>query len=945
MNNTTASLSAVVVATMLLSALVLASPTMSISNINLPGIFTRAFAVSEHNAVDLEAVVLPNGQFAYEMESHARGAEDLTDMYADMATIPGPTIVIQEGDTLEIDVDTLLAIDADVDFDDDVADGTAPAGTYLYTSEESALVGLFGAIIVNRADGSVESYVDGGTGEITEVEASELEKEFLLFMVGSTFWGQEILADGTQNPLWTNPTLHADHLDLVRFHVLSIGHEHTFHLHAHRWVDPGTANIIDTKLMEAPGDAHVFTVESGADVGPGSWQYHCHVFAHMEAGMHGIFNVGSTPEPHHGPVGASPYNIHPVVADILGVDPPSGPGLVTFEITDEPGSWFRNTQDISGVTVSRSLGLASVGDSVNFIMSDTDTVHTITSLLWPTGAENMPMDEVTSYKGGGIVQMTEPGLYVFTCKVHPYMFGAVIADDTSTAAVELGETINLIQYPGIDFPTGSDLATRLLRTFFIATVPGNWQDYSSSDPWHVSYPDLAPAGILFKVGVGGGTADVDLKAELESRYGQDIDLADLVNPATPGVGEVWVDTQFEKTAGKTKPGTATAVDTTTWNVTKKVALNMNNPHNMWTDKDQSVIYQTEWFSNKLTTFDRETGELVSQITVGESPSHVMTRTDNDDIHVALNGEDGVAEIEATTEPDEVNRIIAMQGLGQDPTHPHAHWMSHDGQMMVTPNSFTGDSSLFDFDADSIQAKPATGALPIATGMMPDSSKYYVANLLHSTISVIDMSTGEKIKDINGLEDYNPLVIGGNVEAIGDGFWPLDSEEADGILQLGALPIQTPVSPDGEYMVTANTLSATITVVDTETDEIVVTEECDAGCHGVQFGAKEGGGYYAYVSSKFSNELIVLDGDPDGDGDPSDAIIVGRVLLNEGPDTVSDDTVSAYAGTGGQGVLAVPVVYNGWVQNLPEDWTEQLACEQRTPIDFDEIAECIEEEEE
>ena len=63
-------------------------------------------------------------------------------------------------------------------------------------------------------------------------------------------------------------------------------------------------------------------------------------------------------------------------------------------------------------------------------------------------------------------------------------------------------------------------------------------------------------------------------------------LQDRSLPTTPGVGEVWIDTEYEKTAGKTKPGTATAVDATTWKVTKKVALpqiNMNNPHNMWTD--------------------------------------------------------------------------------------------------------------------------------------------------------------------------------------------------------------------------------------------------------------------------------------------------------------------------------------------------------------------------
>jgi DNA-binding beta-propeller fold protein YncE len=949
MNKNTATLSAVVVATMLLSAMIIATPTLSISSLQLPQIFGRAFASSEANHVDLTATTLPNGQFAYVMDSHIRGIDDLTAMYADYAAIPGPTIVIQEGDTLDIDVNNLLAIDADVEFDEDVADGSAAPGTYLYQSNEQALLGLFGAIIVRDSDGDIGSYLPENNGIPTPATLDDLDREFVLFMVGSTFWGQEIGSDGEQRPLWTNPMLHADLGDITQFHVLSIGHGHTFHLHAHRWVDSGTSAVIDTKLMNEPSDTHEFVVEAGADVGPGHWQYHCHVFAHMEAGMHGIFHVGPTPDAHDNPTesqqGANPYNGHPLLHDPDAPDADK-PGLATLIISDEPGSWFRSARAdaLAPLTVTKSLELVREGDYVNFIMSDTATVHTITSLLWPVGAENMPMDEIQSYKGGGIVQLNEAGLYVFTCKVHPYMFGAVIADDTDTPAVELGEAINLVMYPGLDFPTASDIATRLLKTFFIATAPENWQDYST-DTWHITYPDLAPAGILFKVGTGSGTADVDLKAVLEARYGQDTPLA-LDSDLAPGVGEVWIDTQFEKTDGKDKPGTATAVDTSTWEVTKKVSHDMNNPHNMWTDDDQSVIYQTEWFSNKLTTFDRESGERVSQIQVGEAPSHVMTRTDTGDIHVALNGEEGVAEILKTTDPEAVERIIPMQGLGQDPSHPHAHWMSADGKLMVTPNSFTGDSSIFNFGSDSIKAKPETGALPIATGMMPDSSKYYVANLLHSTISVIDTKTGEKIKDINGLEDYNPLVIGGNDEAIGDGFWPLDSEGADGILQLAALPIQTPVSPNGEYMVTASTLSATITIVDTETDEIVKTLFCDAGCHGVNFGAKEGGGYYAYVSSKFSNAMIVVDGDPNNDGNPSDAEIVGRILLIIPSGETTDQTdqeISGLDGTGGQGVLAIPVVYNGWVQNLPDEWSAFLTCDQRTPTDKEKIEECLEAE--
>ena len=71
---------------------------------------------------------------------------------------------------------------------------------------------------------------------------------------------------------------------------------------------------------------------------------------------------------------------------------------------------------------------------------------------------------------------------------------------------------------------------------------------------------------------------------------------------------------------------------------------MNNPHNMWTDIDQKLIYQTQWFDTKLTVFDRTTGKLVRNIDVGEAPAHVMTRVDTDQVHVSINGEGDVVEL-------------------------------------------------------------------------------------------------------------------------------------------------------------------------------------------------------------------------------------------------------------------------------------------------------------
>jgi DNA-binding beta-propeller fold protein YncE len=582
-----------------------------------------------------------------------------------------------------------------------------------------------------------------------------------------------------------------------------------------------------------------------------------------------------------------------------------------FVLTDNPGNWFDAGVEIAG---TRSLVVAAPGDRVRFIVRrpESETVHTATSLLFPTGAAGMPFDQPTAFRGTEQVRLTSPGLHVFVCKLHPFMLGGVLVDDPSSPELDLGKTITLVN--GVTIPTASDLGLRLVRAFFVITNPANYQVFSATQTttWDPTYPAVP---VLAYDRSGAAVSIPDLDAFLQGYFQEPVTLPAATAPSATGVGEVWIDTEYELTAHKTKPGAATAVDTSSWQVTKKFALpqvNLNNPHNMWTDRRQQLIYNTEWFGTALAAFDRRSGRLVAHTEVGEAPAHVMTRTDTDQVHVTLNGEDAVVELSRRAK--RIDRRIPVQRRGELAGQPHAHWMSADGQAMATPNANTNDSTLLDVPAGTITAKLATGTLPIAAAMMPDTSKYYVSNYLDSTISVVDMAGPQRVtKTINLLANYDP--IGGAVTG-----------------PIGALPIQTPVSPTGKYVVTANTLTGTITIIDTDTDTLVKSLPCDAGCHGVNFGAKRGGGYLAYVSSKFSNSLIVVDPDPNNDGEPTDAAVIGRVVLTAGPGTRTDDRVITHAGMGGQGVLPIPLVYNGWVQNVPKTPPfNQLTCEQRHPL--------------
>src|SRR5262249_56588736 len=190
---------------------------------------------------------------------------------------------------------------------------------------------------------------------------------------------------------------------------------------------------------------------------------------------------------------------------------------VNFTITDNPGRWFDTGVEIAG---TRSLAVATPGVRVNF-SGASNTVHTRSSLVFPTGAANMPFT-TDPRKGGDAVTLTTPGLYVFTCSIHPYMFGAVIVADPATTGLDLGNTITLIN--GITVPTSSDLATRLLRTFFIANNPANWQNYASSARWHITYPNV---DVRVDIGV------VNLPAVLNARYRNHPHLAPHHHPRTP----------------------------------------------------------------------------------------------------------------------------------------------------------------------------------------------------------------------------------------------------------------------------------------------------------------------------------------------------------------------------------------------------------------------------
>jgi FtsP/CotA-like multicopper oxidase with cupredoxin domain/plastocyanin len=1017
---------------------------------------------SDTHNITMEAVAMPDGLYAYRMVSYnINGGDDLVGtQYSGKPSIPGPTIIMTEGDEANV---TLINSACENNFVDGPSHPLTPLPTYSETSmlgihvhgvhydihddatyarvnmnEDSGALcgesivynwvaapgtagawpyhdhtfaineigaeelGLFGTLIVNPQNGKVNGLVDGNKGKITDVDVKDIEKEFILWMVSSEtlgesiFYGNEIDYDTTdysgdsgirETALWTNPNLVTTEGKIYRFHVIGLGNDvHAFHLHGHRWTEDihekdKVEDIIDVKEI-APLQRHTFVIQAGdnddADTthdDAEGWMYHCHVLDHMKQGMSGMMNV--LPEFQSDDL--------PVIG-------------ATFTISDEPGLWFKTldagvadeldnyladiiddeevfaARDGTGFPLGyisdalevlvpgagtlfsnsegRSLAIINPGETVLFGMKDSQTKHTVTTLIYPEDATPIGgngilraaglghYDQQLGIRGSAILSDTTgaptgldtPGLYVFVCKIHPYMFGAVIVDDPDTKLLiggnpatpfpllDLSDNLTILTrtgdvFPGT-FPTTVPpthvLATTLLKTFYVITDPNNWKDYTEST-WDVSLPPvlvttnteqvvaalaydtpttLFAAGALGLTNSTGGSLDVVIGLELDSST----PLPALVDPTIDGIGEVWINTQFERTVGKNfdgtpsdKPGTITVINADTWNVERKIALpeiNMNHPHNMWTDTKNEIIYQTQWFGNEMAIIDRESGELVKEVFTGQSPSHVMTSPTTDKIYVAVNGEETVNEFDPDT--FEMTRQIST-GFR---SHPHGHWVSSSGQYIVTPDFVGLKASIIDLNSNTVHSSDTILYGPIATGMKSDDSVFYTADFLGNSNTAIDPVDGS----IEGHIDWLAAGV-----TFGKG--------------LAGLPIQTPISPDDKWMVTALTLGGLVGIVDVTTTPGTVTAilDCDPGCHGVQWGAKDGGGYYAYVSSKFSNSLTVVDPDPDNDDLTDDAAVVGRILLAD-RNADSDDRVIGYDGFGGQGVLAIPNVYSGWIEN-------------------------------
>lgn len=583
-----------------------------------------------------------------------------------------------------------------------------------------------------------------------------------------------------------------------------------------------------------------------------------------------------------------------------------------MSLSDEPGNWFRSQ------ATNASLSIVNIGDKVDFRISGccTNTRHTVTLLIKPASS-TLAVDQDTSQSGKISAVFDVAGVYVFVCKVHPYMTGVVAVKDTAG---------NIPNVSAASLPFIGRLGQSSLPAATVLSVLRTLAatDEEKQAKWEISGP------------------------------------ADQFFPAIPGVGEVWVNSQFERVPGQSdasgvqKPGTITVVDAASFGVEREInglsAQGLwNNPHNMWANFNLDTIYNTNWFGKWINKIDRASGEIRQSITVGESPTHIVTiPTPSSDqfgfLTIPLSAENDIVKVEDS--PADGLQLIDKEPTGDARNHPHGHWLTCGlGDKAVVPNVFkglgvagsisivdtrTGDV-LKEFKQSNLDPLRKVLNMPIAAGSchVRGVQKAYISNAFSGFVTVLDVDKRKILKNI-------PVTL------------TPDGQTGQDILSTLQVPIQPPVSPDGRFAAIAvlslttvpraNTKSADhVAIIDTLTDTVVAFLPSPAGTHGANWGAKRGGGYYLYVTSQFANVLDVIDPDPNNDGIGTDAKTVGRILLANG-----STGAGVTDGTGGQGVKPIPMVHDGWIQPTValagtgelsaevEEWISQLTPQQKNP---------------
>ena len=276
----------------------------------------------------------------------------------------------------------------------------------------------------------------------------------------------------------------------------------------------------------------------------------------------------------------------------------------------------------------------------------------------------------------------------------------------------------------------------------------------------------------------------------------------------------------------------TAVRLVAWTVLS-LALTGCRPHDFpqYSPDYREYAYVTNGESGTVTVIDVVNVRVDREIAVGQNPVAVATSPKRNEVYVvnagSESGQGSLSVIDA-----EKNAVAATIPLHRKPLSIE---LDGEGALAYVANSGSNSISIIDLKARQEIAQIGAGEEPVAVRIAPDRRTLVVANRRGNSVSVLD-ATGRNVRavfdgcpgaaDVVILPDSTKAFVacsaGHQVMAIAladSKFNAGKPDRMEALLDVGRVPMQLALKPDGGELFVSNAGSDSISEVVTSTDDV------------------------------------------------------------------------------------------------------------------------------
>jgi YVTN family beta-propeller protein len=246
---------------------------------------------------------------------------------------------------------------------------------------------------------------------------------------------------------------------------------------------------------------------------------------------------------------------------------------------------------------------------------------------------------------------------------------------------------------------------------------------------------------------------------------------------------------------------------------------------------REYAYISNGDSGTVTVLDAVNVRIDREIPVGRDPVGVIASPTRNEAYVLNAGADNSAGSLSVIDSKK-NAVVATIALGRRPVSID---LDADGALAYVANSGSNSISIIDLKARQQIAVIGAGEEPAAVRLAPDNNTLVVANRRGNSVSIIDRKARSVRAIFNGCPGAADIAIlpdsskafvacsaGHQVMALALASAkeaPATSDRLEALLDVGRGPVQLALKPDGGETFVSNSLSDSISEIDTSKNDV------------------------------------------------------------------------------------------------------------------------------